>query len=145
MRRESSFQKPLPVLLLPQLLALSHTLYYSILHRQYTLNNMGLYVVSPHPPFLSFPPLFPPSNQNCPAISTDTFRVSSFHHDSEQAQAYNKVSRFQIVGIKIFVDTAFDPSQVQNEEPHQSSWTHELIAGAAAFEASPFPCRHVEN
>ncbi|GAA6037387.1 hypothetical protein JCM8097_008544 [Rhodosporidiobolus ruineniae] len=26
-------------------------------------------------------------------------------------------------------------SKVQNEEPHESSFTHELIAGAAAFEA----------
>ncbi|GAA5826540.1 hypothetical protein JCM5353_003045 [Sporobolomyces roseus] len=45
-----------------------------------------------------------------------------FHHDSEQAQAYNRV---------------------QNEEPHQSSFSHELIAGAAAFEAEKAYERHV--
>jgi len=37
-----------------------------------------------------------------------------FHHESEQAEAYNQV----------------------NNAPHQAKWYHELIAGAAAFEAA---------
>ncbi|GAA5820514.1 hypothetical protein JCM10212_005195 [Sporobolomyces blumeae] len=45
-----------------------------------------------------------------------------FHHQSEQAQAAYKV---------------------QNEEPHESSWTHELLAGAAAFEAEKAYADHV--
>ncbi|CEQ40102.1 SPOSA6832_01684, partial [Sporobolomyces salmonicolor] len=47
-----------------------------------------------------------------------------FSHDSEQAQAYN---------------------QVQNGQPHESSWSHELIAGAAAFEAQKAYARHCEQ
>ncbi|GAA5940509.1 DUF3759 domain-containing protein [Sporobolomyces koalae] len=45
-----------------------------------------------------------------------------FHHQSEQAQAYD---------------------MVQNQEPHQSSWTHEAVAAAAAFEAEKAYERHV--
>ncbi|GAA6015292.1 hypothetical protein JCM11491_001001 [Sporobolomyces phaffii] len=45
-----------------------------------------------------------------------------FHHQSEEAQAYNTV---------------------QNEQPHESSWSHELLAGAAAFEAEKAYERHV--
>ncbi|GAA5960643.1 hypothetical protein JCM3765_005887 [Sporobolomyces pararoseus] len=45
-----------------------------------------------------------------------------FHHESEQAQAYN---------------------QVQNEQPHESSWTHEIIAGAACFQAEKAYEKHV--
>ncbi|CAE6421392.1 unnamed protein product [Rhizoctonia solani] len=44
-----------------------------------------------------------------------------FSDDSDQAQAYNQV----------------------NGQPHEASWTHELIAGAAAYEASEAYEKHV--
>lgn len=37
-----------------------------------------------------------------------------FHHDSEQAQAYNQVVH----------------------KPHEAEWSHELIASAASYEAA---------
>ncbi|GAA5996064.1 hypothetical protein JCM5350_007955 [Sporobolomyces pararoseus] len=45
-----------------------------------------------------------------------------FHHESEQAQAYNKI---------------------KNEQPHESSWSHELIAAGACFEAEKAYEKHV--
>ncbi|GAA6019259.1 hypothetical protein JCM10207_005056 [Rhodosporidiobolus poonsookiae] len=47
-----------------------------------------------------------------------------FNEGSQQAEAYNKV---------------------QNEEPHEASWSHELIAGAAAFEAQKAYLEHKEK
>ncbi|CAE6458780.1 unnamed protein product [Rhizoctonia solani] len=44
-----------------------------------------------------------------------------FSEDSDQAQAYGQVT----------------------ERPHEASWTHELIAGAAAFEAAKAYENHV--
>ncbi|GAA5874470.1 hypothetical protein JCM1840_000789 [Sporobolomyces johnsonii] len=40
-------------------------------------------------------------------------------------------------------DQAQAAYKVQNEEPHESSWSHELIAGAAAFEAQKAYANHV--
>ncbi|KZT62974.1 hypothetical protein CALCODRAFT_6767 [Calocera cornea HHB12733] len=47
-----------------------------------------------------------------------------FDDNSSQAQAYNTV---------------------QNTQPHEASWTHELIAGAAAYEADRAYEKHCEQ
>jgi len=47
-----------------------------------------------------------------------------FSDDSDQAQAYQTT---------------------QTEQPHEASWSHELIAGAAAYEADRAYEKHVEQ
>ncbi|KAG8697047.1 hypothetical protein FRC09_008098 [Ceratobasidium sp. 395] len=47
---------------------------------------------------------------------------SWFGHDSDQAQAYNQVT----------------------QNPHEASWSHELIAGAASYEAAKAYEEHVQ-
>ncbi|GAA5867504.1 hypothetical protein JCM8547_007528 [Rhodosporidiobolus lusitaniae] len=77
--------------------------------------------------------------------------------ESDKAQCYNKVCSSSSVppppvattwnGLELTLTTTTaitDDEQVQNEEPHEASWSHELIAGAAAFEAQKAYADHCE-
>ena len=64
-----------------------------------------------------------------------------FSHDSDEAKAHAKV-RFSFHPLPL---PTHPFSQVEGTEPHEASFTHELIAGAAAYEATKAYQKHKEK